>query len=353
MAKTVPGWINGVLLLGIALLASSCGSSEQACDRACLTAHAEAYLAALVAHDPSRLPFAPDVRFTENSIALNPGEAAWGTITRIGSYRLWAADPDSGQIGGYVTVDEHARPHIMMLRLKIVGGKIEEVETLINRTEAGDGTGARMLDQRGPDPAWLQPLPADDRPSSEQLLATVNRYFEGIMASSGDVVPFADDCDRWLDGKQDTNKAAPPADAPVGADGFRATAKFQPGTMGCRANMNTRMFAYITSIQPRGYRIVDRERGIVLGVFMFNHAGWITHVDVPGVGRVEVPKKYQFPDSTHVAEMFKIRNGQILRVEGIRNAVPYGASTGWEAPLVPPAGLPGAVWTAKDGPIKR
>jgi hypothetical protein len=172
------------------------------------------------------------------------------------------------------------------------------------------------------------------------------------------VVPFADDCDRWLDGKQDTNK--PPPDPAAAAEeesadatGFRSTANFRPGTMGCRANMNTRMFAYITSIAPRGYRIVDREQGIVLGIFMFNHAGWIRQVDVPGVGKVDVPRKYQFPDSTFVAEMFKIKDGQIFRIEGIRNALPYGANTGWEPPLFPPAGLPGAVWTAEGGALQR
>jgi len=354
------------LLLGAVMIASGCSTDERtgdertdkaACDRACLTNHAEAYLAALVKQDPSVLPFAPEVRFTENAIALNPGEAAWGTITRVGTYRLWAIDPESGQIGGYVTVDEHDRPHIMMLRLKVANGQIREVETLINRTEAGDGTAARALDEQGTDLAWLEPLAPDDRPTAKQLLDNVNLYFEGIMQSSGDVVPFADDCDRRLDGKRDTNNARrdPSEDASADADatGFRSTADFQPGSMGCRANMNTRMFAYITSIQPRGFRIVDREMGIVLGVFMFNHAGWMTHVDVPEVGRVEVPLKYQFPDSTHVAEMFKLRNGEILRVEGIRNAAPYGASTGWEEPLTPPAGLPGAVWTKEGGHIKR
>jgi hypothetical protein len=340
-----------------AMVLAAAAPAAPRCDRACLEGHANAYLDALKAQDPSRLSFAPNLRFTENSIALNPGEALWGTITRVGPYRLWAADPDTGQIGGYVTISENDRPHIMMLRLKVENGMISEVETLVNRTEASDATFA--IEKKGVDPAWLQPLAANDQPSKEQLVAAVNRYFEGIMASSGDVVPFAPDCDRWLDGKQDTNNrnakstAAAPGSADADATGFRSTANFKPGTMGCRANMNTRMFAYITSIQPRGFRIVDRERGIVLGTFMFNHAGWIRQVDVPGVGKVDVPKKYQFPDSTHVAEMFKIKNGQIWRIEGIRNALPYGANTGWEPPLAPPAGLPGAVWTREGGSIRR
>src|SRR5271170_1770946 len=36
------------------------------CDRQCLNGFVDQYLAALVAHDPSRLPLAKDVVFTEN-----------------------------------------------------------------------------------------------------------------------------------------------------------------------------------------------------------------------------------------------------------------------------------------------
>ncbi len=37
------------------------------CDRACMTAIADRYLAALVRHDPAGLPLNRDVKFTENA----------------------------------------------------------------------------------------------------------------------------------------------------------------------------------------------------------------------------------------------------------------------------------------------
>ena len=39
------------------------GPARAACDRACLEGIADAYLAALVAHDPSKAPMAPDAKF--------------------------------------------------------------------------------------------------------------------------------------------------------------------------------------------------------------------------------------------------------------------------------------------------
>jgi hypothetical protein len=40
------------------------------CDRACLEGLAEQFIAALVAHDPSKVPLAKGVRYSENSVPL-------------------------------------------------------------------------------------------------------------------------------------------------------------------------------------------------------------------------------------------------------------------------------------------
>ncbi|HVA18010.1 MAG TPA: hypothetical protein VMV59_09910, partial [Candidatus Dormibacteraeota bacterium] len=44
------------------------------CDSACLTNVMNAYVAALLAHDPSQVPLAPHVEFVENTKVLHPGE---------------------------------------------------------------------------------------------------------------------------------------------------------------------------------------------------------------------------------------------------------------------------------------
>jgi len=104
------------------------------CERACLTGMADKYLAALVAHDPSQLPLARVVRFTENGQELLLGDGLWGTATAAGKYRLYVADPEDGQVGLYGTVIEGDNPVYMALRLKVDYGLISEVETIVVRS---------------------------------------------------------------------------------------------------------------------------------------------------------------------------------------------------------------------------
>ena len=50
-------------------------------DRGALYAHAEAYLEALTKRDPSRLPWADRVVFTENNVQLAVGDGTWNTAS--------------------------------------------------------------------------------------------------------------------------------------------------------------------------------------------------------------------------------------------------------------------------------
>ena len=68
------------------------------CDRACLYGFVDQYLAALVAKDPARVPWAKTVKFTENNVVLEIGDGLWGTISDKGTEDLRAADPTNGQV---------------------------------------------------------------------------------------------------------------------------------------------------------------------------------------------------------------------------------------------------------------
>src|SRR3984957_204469 len=104
-----------------------------ACDYACLTAYLDQYLSALVAHDPARLPLSPRVRFTENTIPMKLGDALWGTISVMVTYKIYFADPHAGEAGCEVTIREKGTPAILVVRLKVVAKKITEVETIVRR----------------------------------------------------------------------------------------------------------------------------------------------------------------------------------------------------------------------------
>jgi hypothetical protein len=294
---------------------------EGSCDYTCLTGFVDRYLKALAAHDPHLVPATDHVRFTENTISLTLGDALWGTISGMGSYRLFFADPHAGEVGFEGTIRENGTPAILMLRLRVVNHKITEVETLVHRN-AQDAEALERL--AGPNPAWLQPVPPSEQTSRQDMEQDANLYFDGILHSSSAKVPFDPQCNRVLDGEQDTNNPS--------AKGWWDTGTFRPASMGIGENMNTGIWAYIQSIDPRRYLVLDERMGIVFGVFMFNHPGTVKWADVPGVGQVPMPAITQRPSSVEMGEFFKIERGKIRQIEGVSVALPYRSSTGWDRP---------------------
>jgi hypothetical protein len=295
------------------------GAPAKPCDYACLTGFIDQYLAALVAHDPSRLPVATHVKFTENTMQMKLGDALWGTISGMGTYKVYFADPQAGQVGFEGTIRENGTPAILVIRLKVVNRKITEVETIVRR----GADPALALEKFGqPNPVWLQPLASSERSSRQEMLTITNQYFEGIVHLSGDMVPFDDKCNRILDGIQDTNN-------PTYNEGW-GHGSFNPAAMGCRENMNTKIWAYIKAVDPRRFMIVDEKMGIVFGFFMFNHPGTVLEADVPGVGKIPMPPSAKRPFNVEVAEFFKIQNGKIRQVEGVQLALPYKTPMGWD-----------------------
>ncbi|HTW25141.1 MAG TPA: hypothetical protein VMD78_16175, partial [Candidatus Baltobacteraceae bacterium] len=108
-------------------------AAAPSCDYACLTGVMDRYLKALVAHDPSQIPVAANLKFTENTIPLKLGDALWGTMSGIGTYKLYFADPHDGQVGIEASIRENGTPALLLARLKVVDGKITEIETVVHR----------------------------------------------------------------------------------------------------------------------------------------------------------------------------------------------------------------------------
>jgi hypothetical protein len=296
--------IQFVILCGAMLSLSPIQAAEQPCDRACLEGFVNDYLAAMVAHDPKRLPVTPNVKFTEDDVALKLGDALWGTASGLGKYKLYFADPEAGQVGFFGTIQENGTGAALALRLKIENRKISEVETVVVRSAR---TAMQMDNAGSPDPILLETVPAADRKPRGELIAITNQYFEAIEQGNGKVAPFDPECNRFENGTKTS------------------------GTAGCSNQLDTQVFNYIRKIYPRRFLVVDEERGLVFGFFMFNHPGNILWVNVPGEGRHEMPAAAKRPFSVDVAEGFAIRNGKIRKVEALMTALPYGA----KSPFVP------------------
>src|SRR5262247_89735 len=153
MKTTVAIAISAVLLT-----ASAASAQGAACDKACLLSTADAYLAALVAHDASKAPMAPNAKFTEQTKMLKVGaEGLWKSALSVSpTFKIPVPDPVSQQIGIIVMMkaqgsafpappprgggpgpDPNAPADIQLaLRLKVVDKKITEAENLIARITA-------------------------------------------------------------------------------------------------------------------------------------------------------------------------------------------------------------------------
>lgn len=298
------------------------------CDRACLAGHLTAYLDALVAHDPSRLPLAPDARFTENGVPVPLGEALWVTIRALGPYRVDYLDPESGQAATHVDFREGERPGLLALRLRIVDGRITEIETVLNR-------GAPQALRMPPvEPVWTTAEPAATRLTRAQLAAETENYLRAVSRSDGTLVKFhRQSCLRLENGNvmaYGPNDRPPVPLAPVTDTASWQYAVRQTLGIDCAEQLSTGIYAFITSYDNARFPVIDVERQVVFGFWNFRRRG-----DVPGVtfrGRFyPFMDTMRFPNENLLGQAFKFRDGRILRVQGVfLNANVYRAGTGWE-----------------------
>jgi hypothetical protein len=303
-----------VAVLGLQGLTQAATSGQ--CDRACLKAVANAYLAALVAHDPSRVPIAPGAKFVENAVRMQPGEGFWKTASALPTtFAIYVPDPVAGQIGFIGMLQEGDKPVQLGLRLKIHKGRIVEIEHLVARNLRETS----LPNLQTPRPGLLATVPPAERSSRQELLKIGASYYDALVNSDGRAAPFADDCLRRENGMQTTGN--PPPAAPG-----RGTMS----AMGCATQLNTRVMSYIKRIEPRRVEIADVETGLVFGLSQFRHPmeeKTLKIVGVPGVASVDMPFK---PFDLPAAHIFKVRGGKLHEIEAMGFTAPYNSPTGWE-----------------------
>jgi hypothetical protein len=172
------------------------------CDRACLTGLVTEYLDALVAGDPSSLPVAQDVRFTEDQVERQIGEGLWTSEVALTDYRLDIIDVREGVAASLAKVEENGTPVLLALRLLTEGGRIEGVETMVVRTpEEGMIFQIDAIQTLSEAMAYM-PAP-EQRNTREQMIDAAVRYPEGLKVGSfvTSDVPFAEDAYRFENGQ--------------------------------------------------------------------------------------------------------------------------------------------------------
>lgn len=292
-------------LLSFALLtAAAAWAADPSWDRGCLEGFMNQYLDAMVAHDPSHLPVTPTVKFTEDDVVLKLGDGLWGTASARGIYKEYFDDPEEGQVAYFGTMKENGHGIALALRLKLEDRRISEAESVVVRSPR---TFELMERAAAPDPLLLETVPTSERLSRTRLTAIANQYFEAIEQGNGKVAPFDADCNRFENGMKTS------------------------GALGCSAQLDTQVFNYISRIFPRRFLVVDPDRQVVFGFFMFHHRGDVLWVNSPGEGKHDMMGAAKRPFSVDVAEAFRIKDSKIRKVEALMTALPYGA----KSPFVP------------------
>jgi hypothetical protein len=291
------------------------------CQRACLEGFIDRYLVAMRDGKVDPALFAPTLKFTENGVQLPLGnEGLWATMSGLGKYKFYVPDIETQQIAFLGTVLEQAptsatgqarppEPVGLSLRLRIVDGKITEIEQIAARPDRPIGPGATAgsnpfpaagaaVEAMGsPDPIFLQPIPAGQRQSRADLLRVANYYFDAIQRNTGKgYYPFTDDCLRHENG---VITAGPP--------GTKTSFSREPQS--CAKQLETSLIGAVTGIRDRRFVAVDRERGIVFAFAFFDHR----------------PINWTW----QLGELFKIEGEKIRRIEAIFIRGPYGINSGW------------------------
>jgi hypothetical protein len=292
-------WLFGIAALGFAALDAG-AQSAPSCDNACLKGFVDGYFDALAQRDPSKLPVATDVKFTENGRVLDfsLGLGFWRTAGKPIRYRDYVLDPQTGNAAALTALAEYDGIAQMALRLKIVNRRIAEIETYV----------VRLGDQRWFAPGGLehmsdifsQTVPAATRHTREQLVAAANAYFDAIETEGTPQfvqAPFAVGIKRYENGLQTTN--------------VKANAVIERHRMSPDAQLEAAFYKGIL-VRDRRFQVVDVEHGIVLAFVTFRRDA---------------------PDTTTllIAEMFKVTDGKLQEIRAVMLDAPNGAGTGWTA----------------------
>jgi hypothetical protein len=314
---TVKLWLTTLLLASSGLPSLAQTPQAPACDRICLSGFVDRYIAAMLAHDTSDNLFARELRFTENGVRLPFGnEGSWHLAVARGTYSFYVPDVETQQVAFLGTLRERGRTAAeqrvvgLSLRLRIRNGLITEVEQLVTRPATNlfatgnaapaspfGNTGENVERMGSPHPRFAQEIPANQRATREELVRVANAYFTGLQQNDGKgYYPFTDDCIRFENGFDVLANSLDPA----------TNAR---GRMTCKRQFEVALKGVVSRVRDRRFVAVDRENGIVFAFAFFDHENinW----------------------TWQLAELFRIENGKIARIEAIFHQAPYGIPSGW------------------------
>lgn len=276
------------VLLTVFLGLAAVPALAQECDRDCLTDLMTRFIDALVAHAPSTLPLAEDVRYTEDSRPARLGEGIWQSITSKGDFRQDYVDTRKQVIGSHVHLHENDVQVLYSVVLHVAEKRIAGIETLVQRV--GPDSRFQPTELGGPLRAMNDPIPAGMRNSRDEMVRIALTYTEGLRVGNftDAGTPFSDDAYRVENGVITADQRDP----------------------------QRRMYEQNIIVHPgiiASVAAVDEENGTVLLWMNFGHTG----------------NQYGEGNSLVTFEAFKIWGGQIRSINAFFKSLPISTARFW------------------------
>jgi hypothetical protein len=319
------------LVVGTAPAAKAATAPPATLDRAHLASLADEYLAALVAHDPKRVPLAADFKFVENVTRMQPGEGLWQTASAVPTTFKIVVPDAVGQAVGFIvmmqeTVDGKTAPIQVGGRLKVVNGRIAEAEHVV--VHSVRETSLKNLQK--PRAPLLADVSEPYRDARGRLLYIGRRYYDALDLNNGRLAPFADDCVRMENGMQTARNTVPTESVSASAGAGPGQGPSFVGSLGCAAQLDTQTFTYIDSIDNIRMIAADEQTGLAIGFSHFRHSMKTKEFHLVGVPGRENYTMNINPFDLPAVHIFKIWNGQLHEIEAVGFTTGYMSKTGWE-----------------------
>jgi len=163
-----------LILLGFA----SAPSRAQDCDRACLAGMMTQYIDALVAHDPSTLPLADNLRYTEDSRFAELGAGLWQSVTANGGFRQDYIDTARQVVASHFLLREGDIQAMVSTLLYVQDRQITGIESLVQRV--GPDGRFQPTELGAPIRGMNDPIPNGMKNTRREMIDIALTYPEGL-----------------------------------------------------------------------------------------------------------------------------------------------------------------------------
>jgi hypothetical protein len=280
------------------------------CDRACLTRVVDAYVAGLIANDPSRVPFAQNAKLTLNDDIVPAARLFWDQAASVQA-RIDIANPRWGDTGTQAVINNaDGSQYIYTFRLKVKNSRITEAEAiLVRNVEEGGLWDPKTLQK--PNPNFNTKIRPAEQDSYYDLVAAAEGYWRAFNTTgTTEYHPalFWPHVQRLENGFRTTDVAF------MGNPPTSAAEQFDTGVHAGRNIWDIR------------YPVVDEEYGVVMSVARFGMKTGVTST------------RPQQAATRLVAEFFAVRRGLIWDIQAVMVNRDEKLPSAWPADYGPTRG---------------